>query len=220
MHRLLIAFSCLVLVSGCSQTSSNNAETSVPSTGGGSSGGVLSSLRAKADPEVLARIKAEEEARMEQNALNGGGLPADGGASLGTSATVGLPSVSNAPFAPAAESVSGGPIVTPADQSQVNTQPAAAIPNPFGWLMGGGAPAAPKQPEIAGYGGYGGGPSVPPPPPGGAIPGGLVPPPPAVSLSGTAQFAPPQNMSPYAGYNPYAQPAPQEAAAPARPGLF
>jgi hypothetical protein len=223
MYRLLTALTCLVLISGCSQTSTNNAETSVPaagSSGGGGSGSVLSTLRAKADPAVLARIRAEEEQRAQQGQLNGE-APQQGDASLSTDASVsGLPQVSSAPFAPPADqAVAGGPIITPAGaQPAPAAQPPAAPAFPF-WPFGpapGTVPApGPPPPPVASYGGYGGG-GVPAPPPG----GGLVPPPPAV-LGTSAQVMPtdPYGQNPYAA-NPYAQQQQQVAVAPARPSLF
>lgn len=220
MRPFSIALLALALLTGCSQQSSqNNAQVpDASSSGGGSS--ILSSLRAKADPEVLAKMKAEQEAQQQQQALAAQqGQAQPFGADASTSASVSLPEVSSSPFAPPAESVlPNGPVITPAESKPAEQPPSF----PF-WPFGGGAPAAPPggappgAPPVASYGGYGGG-AIPPPPPGGV--GGLVPPPPAVSLSTSAQTMPygGMPMDPYA--NPYAQ-APQAApAAPSRPALF
>lgn len=188
MRRILTAITTLSLLTGCSQ-SNPDGNSAVQPESSPKSGGVLSSLRAKADPAVVAKLREQEYKQKEAQAMQ---AKAALDAQMATSTTVsGLPQVNQSPFAP------------PADQVVAGSQVPAAQPQPAGlpfWPFGGNqAPAAPQPPAVASYGGY----NVPPPPPGSA--GSLVPPPPAVSLSTQAQplpyGAPPPN--PYA--NPYAQ---------------
>lgn len=191
----VFALSLAALLSACSHPSADESPTA---SAGSESGSMLGSLRPKADPKILEKLRAKNKVATPLVA------PDDTSTAAGTSA--GLPMVSNAPFAPPADQVSGAtqqsspalpffPFMAP--QQQAQPQGASGVPTV-------GAPPSP----VASYGGYGS--SVPPPPP----TGGLVPPPPAVSLSTQAQTvpygAPPEAYmnNPYANpyMNPYANP--------------
>ncbi len=184
----VLALSLTALLTACSHPSSDESPSSSASSGSGS---VLGSLRPKADPKILQRLKAQH---MVSQPL--GGSDESATANQGS----GLPVVSSAPFAP------------PADQVASTNQQAASAPAlPFFPFMApqsapganSGSPSSPGSvppSPAAAYGGYGS--SVPPPPPG---PGGLVPPPPAVSLSTQAQTVP-YGAPPEAYMNPYANP--------------
>ncbi len=231
MARVPLAFAALVLLTGCAQ----QAPVDQPGTvGGGAIGGgapgALSSLRPKADPAMIAKIRQEGEAARQQqiaqinqqaqeNQAGFGGMANASGQML---PNVGTTSIAGGmPTAPPASEVGdGGPVVTPVDPKPAG----GGIPFwPFNQPA---TPPAETPPAVASYGGYGGygGGAVPPPPPGAATPGGLVPPPPAVSVSG--QIAPygampgVDPMNPY-GANPYMQQQQMQQQAPAqRPALF
>ena len=179
---------------------------------------MLSNLRPKTDPAVLAKLQAEEAAAKQAQQAQlaqqqASSATADG--QTNTSASVSFPAVSQAPFAPPAEQAAqGGPVITPVNPEPNPANPAAA----FWQSLTGQKPPDSGSPPVASYGGYGA--AVPPPPPGAS--GALVPPPPAVSLSTQAQMAPygAPGVDPYG--NPYANPyaQPQQPAPAARPSLF
>lgn len=225
MRRIGLAIASIVVFAGCSQPSANNntadSATQVPATGGG---GILSSLRPHADPNMVEKIKQEEAAqaaerlKQAEEAAKAQAQQAQNqfGAMSNTSASM-LPSVSQAPFAPPAEQAAAGQLPQQQPDGGANQ---TANPFPFWPFNAGQQPQqAAAAPPVATYGSYGGG-AVPPPPPGAA--GGLVPPPPAVSVTGALNpyggGAPP--VDPYG--NPYGaqygqQPQQVAAAAPAHP---
>jgi hypothetical protein len=214
--RLFVSLAAL-LASGCSGAGNSNTPTDHQAYSG-SGGGILASMRPKANPELVEKIRAQERANGDLQSANAQGQSSNPLIGMNGLATRVLPKVSTDPIAPPAEEAQqAGAMVSPVDTSQdvsammaSNTSAAAA-------------------PIAATYGSsYN---AVPAPPPG-ALGGALVPPPPAVTLTTQAQtvsaMPDPNNpyMNPY-GYPPYmnpygmAYPAQQPAAPQPRPsGLF
>jgi hypothetical protein len=211
-YTLLALMSLIPLgLSSCGpeKPGSSTAVGAGASSGGG---GVLSSLRPKADPKTVAAIQEEEAKALRDQQMT----MADGQASADSATGRVLPQVSMSPFTSTSSGGQAGPVVTPADG---NTNSKASGSFSF-WPFGGGDnQQSQQQSGQASYSGGYGGSSVPPPPPGGSSPGGLIPPPPPqVALNTQAQFMPGFNMpampvpqDPYAGYQQQAQ-APTRAA--------
>jgi len=211
------------LTGGCSGAGNSQSDHQTYS-GSSSGGGILASMRPKANPELIEKIRAQEQAQANIQGANAQGQGQGQGPNqwvgLNGLATRVLPKVSTDPIAPPAEEAQqAGALVSPVDTSQ-QQQPAEnqATNTPI------------PTPQAASYGNsYN---AVPAPPPG-ALGGALVPPPPAVTLTTQAQtvsaMPDPNNpyMNPY-GYPPYmnpygmAYPPQQQPAAPQpRPsGLF
>ena len=177
---------------------------------------LLSSLRPKADPAMVAHIREEEQKEAQKRAQAAIYAETAGAEQNQFGLDRVLPKVSNEPFsssiiAPAAENVSADGVIISGHDSKPDPNRAVYHPsNP-----------------VSSYDTYG---SVPPPPPG-ALGGGLVPPPPAVTLSTQAQAyagaiadsAASFYNNPY--FNPFGVPTPPQALASATPnrrpaGLF
>jgi hypothetical protein len=192
---IVLLFLLLSTLTGCSQKPGSNMAESIP----GGTGGILGSLRPKADPGLVERIKAERAAlAAQQNAAQNNATQVDGMGRV-------LPKVSMEPIAPPAEEVSHSQsMVSPVEQNDAvwsNLNDPANI-------------SQASSTQAAVYGGNYGAPSVPTPP-AGSLAGGLVPPPPAVTLSTQAQTvaygAADPNAAPYGmAYMPYGYPYPQQ----------
>ena len=188
-----------VLLSGCNEDKNDSGGLS--SRVGNTTYSVIGSVRPKADPAVMEKIrKEEEEARSkaiadaaaanqaaQQNQQNDDPTKRD------------LPPVDQSPISGIANMLGFG-----GSQNQPGASPSASMPQQMPIIpqmpgMGMQVPTPPPTPT-ASYGGY---PSGNP---------NLIPPPPAVSLSTTAQpYPPPPANDPYAqayaqpyGGNPYA----------------
>jgi len=219
------------MLAGCSQQGASQTATM------GSVGqGILGSLRPKADPAVIQRMRAEEQAQAaaanqakQQNEDGNGNEEHQSSSDATDISSRVLPKVSTDPIAPPAEEAqaadANGPIFSPSTPGMPGMP---QFPGAPGVPAAAGYPSSPTM--VATYSNT----NVPPPPPGGNG-GGLIPPPPAVTLSTQAQVGMPAGvpvdpnamynnpyMNPYA--NPYAIPyqyqQPQQAmpvAPPTRP---
>lgn len=206
----VVVFLALSLTA-CSQNQADNQQA----TGTGRS--LLSRLRSKADPNMVAKI-IEEEREHAKSQAQASILTETGGAEeIESGLGRNLPGVSTEPFsqsliAPPAESVNANGTLLSANNNQNATSAKSAA-----------TAHASYQPvqSLATYeSAYS---SVPPPPPG-ALGGGLVPPPPAVTLSTQAQAVNDSTVAFYNNpyFNPFGVPAPPQANLPARrpAGLF
>lgn len=204
------AFASLTL-SACNEEKLNS-DGSLSSEGGGRSLSVLGSIRPKADPHVLEKIRAEEaEARRKaEEAIAAQAQSQQQQNAAADPANRDLPAVDQTPISASSNPMDG---IANAFGFGNNNQPQQ--PSGMGMGMGNPAMSIPSvptpPPQAASYGGY---PSM-----GG---GGMIPPPPAVTLSTQAAYSPPidPNYAQYmqgGGYG-YGQPAyPQPYAAPPGP---
>jgi hypothetical protein len=209
------------LTGGCSGAGNSQSEhqSNIGSSSGG--GGILASMRPKANPELIEKIRAQERAQGSIPAANAQGQsqgqPNQWVGLNGLASRV-LPKVSTDPIAPPAEEAQSGALVSPVDTSQQQA----------------GAPMSVNTPIPQAAATYGTPYNAVPAPPPGALGGALVPPPPAVTLTTQAQavsaMPDPNNpyMNPY-GYpaymNPYGMAYPPQQQQPATPqprpsGLF
>jgi hypothetical protein len=190
-----------ISLTSCSQSSADSTQAQ------GTSRSMLSSLRTKADPNVVAHI-IEEEKKQAQSQSQATIYAETAGAQQSQSALGrNLPNVSTDPFsrflmAPPADSVSANGSVLASNNAGAQSS------------YHQGAQLATYESAYS---------SVPAPPPG-ALGAGLVPPPPAVTLSTQAQTVAESAAAFYNNpyFNPFGVPAPPQANAPARrpAGLF
>ncbi len=188
-------------LTGCSQSSADSSQAA--STGRS----LLSSLRTKADPNVVAKIIEEEKEQAQAQSQATIYAETAGAEQVQSGLGRTLPNVSTEPFshsliAPPAESVSANGTVLASNNNVAQSSYHQATQH-----------ATYESAYNA----------VPPPPPG-ALGAGLVPPPPAVTLSTQAQAVADSTAAFYNNpyFNPFGVPAPPQSNAPTRrpAGLF
>ena len=209
----MLALAATVVLSACNEDQQNGG---LSSRVGNTTYSVIGSVRPKADPAVMEKIRREEqEARdkaiadqaaankaAQQNQQNPDPTQRD------------LPAVDQSPISGIASMLGFG-----GGQNQPSSSPGGMPPQIPSMPSMPGMPSVPGPPPTASYGGYPSGPAT-----------SMIPPPPAVTLSTQAQpYPPPPANDPYAqAYsqpygNPYANPytnpymQPPAAAQPAHP---
>lgn len=218
---LLLISTLALSTTGCSQlgaaSGSSDNRTATP---GGGAGGVLSRLRPKADPAMIAQMRQEDLAKAQQAQAEAERLAQATQDGIGRI----LPKVSTDPIsgdlgsALAAEPA----VVAPTAESGWGSSSSTAtnVTATTSDILPAAQPVAVPQIAAATYGSnYGvGNPAVPPPPPGALSGGSMMPPPPAVTLSTQANMGagyPPPAPVPY--YQPYPYPYPQQMGYPQQP---
>lgn len=213
-------------IGGCAQGSAADSEKDIPGRSlSKKKSGVLSSLRPKANPNLVraleqeeSRIRAEQAKQQEamQQQAQGNNMSMFGSMLDGSGSV--LPKVSTEPIsAPPAESIASNmPSLNPFDNNNTATDPTAQE-NPLNDKTLTPADdvmpdsASPQNTQIASYSLHYNPNGMSHPSPGAIAGGGMVPPPPAVTLSTDAKVGyppPPPNAVPYNPYmqNPYANP--------------
>lgn len=189
---------------GCNEDQ-QNPDGSLSSGDAQHSLSVIASLRPKASPEMMEKIRREEleKRRKAEEALAKAAQDQQQQNAAADPANRDLPAVDQSPISQIAGAFGFG---------NNAAQPSGQIPSPPAGMPMGMPSQVPTPPPIASYGG--GYPGMGGP--------GLIPPPPAVSLSTSANpYSPPPD--PYAaaymqGYNPYQAPYPAYQAPPAVAG--
>ncbi len=208
---LLLISTLALSTTSCSQLGAASGSSDNRTATPGGAGGVLSRLRPKADPAMIAQMRQEDLAKAQQAQAEAERLAEATQDGIGRI----LPKVSTDPISgDLGSALAAAPaVVAPTAESGWGSSSSTAtnVTATTSDIL----PAAQPVPQIAAatYGAnYGvSNPAVPPPPPGALSGGSMVPPPPAVTLSTQANMGagyPPPAPVPY--YQPYPYPYPQQ----------